>query len=97
VRNAQGRLALVAAAVALGGVLAATGVADSGEENLAHGPHKVPGNVAVAYPLADGVRRVGGDNTSTGGHVVIEGNRLYVGAYASGCASSTSPTATVHG
>jgi len=84
VRNAQGRLALVAAAVALGGVLAATGVADSGEENLAHGPHKVPGNVAVAYPLADGVRRVGGDNTSTGGHVVIEGNRLYVGAYGLG-------------
>jgi hypothetical protein len=84
VSNAPGRLALVAAAMVLGGVLAATGVADSGEENLAHGPHKVPGNAAVAYPLADGVRRVGGDNTSTGGHVVIEGNRLYVGAYGLG-------------
>jgi len=54
------------------------------EEDLSHAVHKSPGNVSVAYPLAEGVRRVSGDNTSTGGHVVVEGNRLYVGAYGLG-------------
>ncbi|MDP8932275.1 MAG: hypothetical protein M3O70_27875 [Actinomycetota bacterium] len=53
-------------------------------EDLSHATHKQPGNTAVAYPLAENVARVGGDNTSTGGHVVVEGNRLYVGAYGLG-------------
>ena len=52
--------------------------------DLAHGNHNPPGNTSVAYPLADGVRHVGGDNTSTGGHSVVEGDRLYVGAYGLG-------------
>jgi hypothetical protein len=84
VRTAGGRLALVAAMLVGGSVLAAAGIAESSDSELAHATHNVSGNAAVAYPLADGVRRVGGDNTSTGGHVVVEGKRLYVGAYGLG-------------
>jgi hypothetical protein len=84
VRNVVGRLALVFVVLVGGTVLAASGVADSGDSELAHATHNVGGNVAVAFPLADGIRRVGGDNTSTGGHVVVQGNRLYVGAYGLG-------------
>ncbi len=57
---------------------------DAPDHDLAHGNHKPPGNTSVVYPLASGVRHVGGDNTSTGGHSVVEGNRLYVGAYGLG-------------
>jgi hypothetical protein len=53
------------------------------EHDLAHALHNPPGN-PITYPLADGVARVGGDNTSTGGHVVVESDRLYVGAYGLG-------------
>ena len=73
-------LVLVVLALAPGG---AEGL-DVSDHDLAHGDHNPPGNVSVAYPFASGVRRVGGDNTSTGGHTVIEGNRLYVGAYGLG-------------
>jgi hypothetical protein len=60
--------------------------ADAGDvlHDVAHATHNQPGNTAVAYPLADNVARVGGENTSTGGHVVVEGSRLYVGAYGLG-------------
>jgi hypothetical protein len=71
-------LALLVGSVGVGG-------ADSGTtEDLSHATHNAPGNAVVTYPLADGVRHVGGDNTSTGGHVVVEANRLYVGAYGLG-------------
>lgn len=53
------------------------------EHDLAHAVHKAPGN-PIVYPLADDVRHVGGDNASTGGHVAVEGDRLYVGAYGLG-------------
>jgi hypothetical protein len=53
------------------------------ERDLAHAVHKAPGN-PISYPLAEGVARVGGDNTSTGGHVTVESGRLYVGAYGLG-------------
>ena len=76
------RLALVGATAAIG-IVAATS-AGAGNDELAHATHNVPGNTSIAYPLADGVRRVGGDNTSTGGHVVEESGRLYVGAYGLG-------------
>jgi LVIVD repeat len=70
-----------AAALAL---TVATGVAIAHEEeDLAHAVHNPPGN-PIAYPLAEDVSYVGGNNTMTGGHVVVEGNRLYVGAYALG-------------
>ena len=83
--RSPGRLWLVVLTAAVGSVLAVSGVAGaSDDENLAHGPHKIPGNTTVAFPLADGVRHVGGDNTSTGGHVVVQGDRLYVGAYGLG-------------
>jgi hypothetical protein len=63
----------------------AVGVARSSPpDDLSHAVHNPAGNTAVAYPLAEGVRHVGGDNTSTGGHVVAEGSRLYVGAYGLG-------------
>ena len=58
--------------------------AQDGDADLAHGNHNPPGNTSVAYPLADGVRHVYGDNTSTGGHSVVEGDRLYVGTYGTG-------------
>ncbi len=83
-RTAGGRLALVAVMLVGGSALAASGVAESTDPELAHATHNVSGNVAVPFPLADGIRRVGGDNTSTGGHVVIQGKRLYVGAYGLG-------------
>ncbi len=57
---------------------------DSLEHDLAHGNHNPPGNTSVASPLAKGVRHVGGDHTATGGHSVVEGNRLYVGSYGLG-------------
>jgi hypothetical protein len=52
--------------------------------DLSHGNHNPPGNISVAYPVADNVARVGGSNTPSGGHVVVEGERLYVGAYGLG-------------
>ncbi|MDQ4065266.1 MAG: hypothetical protein M3161_04400 [Actinomycetota bacterium] len=43
---------------------------------------------AAAVPptgvLSSNVEYVSGDNTTTGGHVVVQGNRLYVGAYGLG-------------
>ena len=74
-------VALAAFALAFG---TATTDVHADDENLAHAAHQQPGNTVVSVPLADGVRHVGGDNTSTGGHVVVEGNRLYVGAYGLG-------------
>ena len=53
------------------------------EHDLEHAVHNPAGN-PIAYPLASNLARVGGDNTSTGGHVAVEGNRLYVGAYGLG-------------
>lgn len=53
------------------------------EHTLAHATHNVPGN-PISVPLWDNVKHVAGDNTSTGGHVVRQGNRLYVGAYGLG-------------
>ena len=72
-------LVLVVLALAPGGA-----EGSDSDHDLAHGDHNPPGNAWVANPLADGVQRVGGDNTSTGGHSVIEGDRLYVGAYGLG-------------
>jgi hypothetical protein len=85
-RRVSLRLAFVfAAATVL--VLAAGALqrgAHADAEDLSHATHNAPGNAAVAYPLGENVRRIGGDNTSTGGHVVVEGKRLYVGAYGLG-------------
>ncbi len=58
--------------------------ADDDNPDLAHANHNPSGNTSVAYPLAKGVRHVGGNNTSTGGHSVVEGDRLYVGNYGTG-------------
>jgi hypothetical protein len=81
------RLAVVLAVGALAaiglGAAAPSGAQLDDEDDLAHAPHKVPG-ATIAYPLAENLRYVGGDNTLTGGHVVVEGDRLYVGAYGFG-------------
>jgi len=53
------------------------------EHDLSHALHPNPGN-PITYPVAEKLARVGGDNTSTGGHVMVEGGRLYVGAYGLG-------------
>jgi hypothetical protein len=76
-------LVLLALAVGLAPILAATVGARTNLDNDAHATHNVPG-VKLAYPLADNVRHVGGDNDMSGGHVVVQGNRLYVGAYGVG-------------
>ena len=77
------RVLLLATAFSL---LAASAVIGSDDplHDHSHGNHNPPGNVSVVYPLAEGVARVGGHNTSTGGHVTVEGDRLYVGAYGLG-------------
>jgi hypothetical protein len=79
------RRALVIALTLAALAIAPTVIANPGPlHDLSHGNHNPPGNVVVTYPLADGIARVGGDNTSTGGHSVVEGDRLYVGAYGLG-------------
>jgi hypothetical protein len=67
----------------LGGVVGAQLSSVDVPEAALHAKHNHPGN-PITYPLAENVRYVGGDNTSTGGHVVVEGDRLYVGAYGLG-------------
>src|SRR5919106_1433840 len=69
-------LALVSAPIAI--------ASDGPLHDLSHGNHNPPGNISVANPVADNVARVGGANTPSGGHVVVEGDRLYVGAYGLG-------------
>lgn len=64
-------------------VIAPAQIAGSDDVLHDHATHNPPGN-GIAYPLAEKVARVGGDNTSSGGHVVVEGDRLYVGAYGLG-------------
>ena len=78
------RRATLLAGLALANAVIGAGAAYSTSDDLSHATHNPPGNVAVTYPLAEGVRHVGGDGTASGGHVVIEGNRLYVGAYGLG-------------
>jgi len=60
-----------------------TGALAHEEDDLAHAVHNPPGS-PLTYPLAEEVRYVDGDNRMTGGHVVVEGKRLYVGAYGLG-------------
>ncbi len=40
--------------------------------------------MSAATPVSDNVERTGGDNSFTGSHSVVEGNRLYVGWYGEG-------------
>ncbi len=49
-----------------------------------HSSHDAPGKTPAAAPVTDAVRHVGRDDGAPGGHSVIEGNRLYVGAYGRG-------------
>ncbi len=87
-RLAAPRAVLIPAVVtAVGLGLVAGGGAQAGDEPVddhSHALHNPPGNTSVAYPLAEGVKRVGGDNGATGGHSVVEGGRLYVGSYGVG-------------
>lgn len=86
-RLVSARVIAPAAAAAMALAVVITGGAEAGDEphdDLSHAVHNPPGNTAVAYPLAERIRRVGGDNASTGGHSVVEGNRLYVGSYGLG-------------
>jgi hypothetical protein len=87
-RRARRRIGIVGTAVIV--LLTAVGVVGaqlSGPVEIPeaelHAKHNHPGN-PITYPLAEKVRYVTGDNTSTGGHVGVEGNRLYVGAYGLG-------------
>jgi hypothetical protein len=40
--------------------------------------------MSAATPVSENVERVGGDNSFTGSHLVIQGNRMYVGWYGEG-------------
>ncbi|HEX2090062.1 MAG TPA: hypothetical protein VHI54_09095 [Actinomycetota bacterium] len=40
--------------------------------------------MSSATPVSENMERVGGDNSFTGSHLVIEGNRMYVGWYGQG-------------
>lgn len=79
------RLTLVAAALAAAALLALAGTGSAHE-----GAHAVVPVVAFGAlpptPLAprENVEYVGGDNGFTGGHVVVEGDRLYLGSYGNG-------------
>jgi hypothetical protein len=75
--------ALGLAAIAVVLVSGGAGAQVSDEAVDFHVNHRVAG-ATIAYPVAEDVRHVGGDNFSTGGHVAAEGNRLYVGAYGLG-------------
>jgi LVIVD repeat len=85
--RARRLVAAVTTAIALVASTLALPMTVAGHHNhdhtLAHALHNSPGN-PIALPMGENVRYVGGDNTSTGGHVVVQGKRLYVGAYGLG-------------
>src|SRR3712207_4158630 len=82
-RVAVAETALVAILVA-GGVVGAQLAVDGEIENAEmHAEHDQPGKPRT-YPLTKDVRYVTGDNTATGGHGAVEGNRRNVGAYGMG-------------
>jgi hypothetical protein len=77
------RLAGVAAAALLLGMSALPAAAhDTGE----HGQTAAPlANITIpSIGIADNASYVGGDNGFTGGHVVVQGERLYLGSYGRG-------------
>ena len=45
---------------------------------------KVPVGLTSPLSISEGVGYVGGDNGFTGGHVAVQGNRLYLGSYGRG-------------
>jgi hypothetical protein len=57
-------------------------VTTSADEH-AHAEHDVPGN-PLSVAVTENVDLVDSDGGATGGHVVAEGDRLYVGAYGAG-------------
>jgi hypothetical protein len=76
------RLALaIVASLALVTPLAGSVGAD--EHDHDHAEHSVPGN-PLAASITENAQLVDSDGGSTGGHVLMEGNRLYVGAYGLG-------------
>jgi hypothetical protein len=77
------RLAGAAAAALLLGVSALPAAAHDSRD---HGETPAP-LASITIPslgLADNVSYVGGDNGFTGGHVVVQGERLYLGSYGRG-------------
>jgi hypothetical protein len=73
-------LALLAAGALLTGT---AGVVGADEHEHDHADHDVAGN-PLALAIQKGVEHVDHDGGATGGHVVAEGDRLYVGAYGEG-------------
>jgi hypothetical protein len=85
----RGRLAAAAAAIGLLGLGGAQAAAHDGGTGLepTHAQLPFSGPATVFDPIAGmgtNVSRVGGDNGFTGGHVVVEGRRLYLGSYGRG-------------
>ena len=75
--------AVVVAVLTLGSVVVGAQLTNDLPEAEIHAKHKHPGN-PITTPLASEVRHMGGRNDAPGGHVVVEGNRLYLGSYGLG-------------
>jgi hypothetical protein len=69
----------IIAALALALPSIGPGAADEHE----HADHNVPGN-PIEFAVTENAELVDSDGGATGGHVMAEGNRLYVGAYGLG-------------
>ena len=80
------RSARLAGAAALAAVLGAAAMPAAAHDGTEHAVITAPlGNlIAPSLGVGENVDYVGGDNGFTGGHVVIEGNRLYLGSYGRG-------------
>jgi hypothetical protein len=79
------RHALVAAFAAALTVAIALPSASAHDADIEHAQFLGTGNPLVPPTgLGEGFTRVGGDNGFTGGHVVVQGDRLYLGSYGRG-------------
>jgi hypothetical protein len=80
------RLSTLAAAAAVAALAAAPAASGHPMKAVEHGQLSFANTDPLAAPLGIGenVRYVGGDNGFTGGHVAIEGNRMYLGSYGRG-------------
>jgi hypothetical protein len=82
-RNAA--LAALAAALSISVALPQASAHDAGLDDPAHAQFLGEGNPFVPPAgLGEGFTRVGGDNGFTGGHVAVQGDRLYLGSYGRG-------------
>jgi hypothetical protein len=78
------RITLFATLVAVAFAPSAASAQDSSHATKAELSTLVPSSIAALPGITENVTYMGGSNDFTGGHSVIEGDRLYVGAYGIG-------------